>query len=117
MALNNGALIADRYRLIRLIATGGMGQVWEATDSRLNRRVAVKVLKSEFSSDPEFLERFRFEARTTAQLNPPGIGGIYVYGETRDSSGDSTAYLVMELVNGEDGTPEWQPKKVFFTSD
>ena len=63
MALNNGALIADRYRLIRLIATGGMGQVWEATDSRLNRRVAVKVLKSEFSSDPEFLERFRFEAR------------------------------------------------------
>lgn len=101
MALNNGALIADRYRLIRLIATGGMGQVWEATDSRLNRRVAVKVLKSEFSSDPEFLERFRFEARTTAQLNHPGIAGIYDYGETRDSSGDSTAYLVMELVNGE----------------
>ncbi len=77
MALNNGALIADRYRLIRLIATGGMGQVWEATDSRLNRRVAVKVLKSEFSSDPEFLERFRFEAHTTAQLNHPGIAGIY----------------------------------------
>ncbi|MGC0366768.1 serine/threonine protein kinase [Rhodococcus sp. 27YEA15] len=101
MALNNGALIADRYRLNRLIATGGMGQVWEATDSRLNRRVAVKVLKSEFSSDPEFLERFRFEARTTAQLNHPGIAGIYDYGETRDSSGDSTAYLVMELVNGE----------------
>ena len=101
MALNNGALIADRYRLNRLIATGGMGQVWEATDSRLNRRVAVKVLKSEFSSDPEFLERFRFEARTTAQLNHPGIAGIYDYGETRDSSGESTAYLVMELVNGE----------------
>ncbi|MFZ2173359.1 MAG: serine/threonine-protein kinase [Rhodococcus sp. (in: high G+C Gram-positive bacteria)] len=101
MALNNGALIAGRYRLLRLIATGGMGQVWEATDNRLNRRVAVKVLKSEFSSDPEFLERFRFEARTTAQLNHPGIAGIYDYGEVRDSSGESTAYLVMELVNGE----------------
>ncbi len=101
MALNNGALIANRYRLIRLIATGGMGQVWEATDNRLNRRVAVKVLKSEFSSDPEFVERFRFEARTTAQLNHSGIAGIYDYGEVRDATGDSTAYLVMELVNGE----------------
>ncbi|QNG20790.1 serine/threonine protein kinase [Rhodococcus triatomae] len=101
MALNNGALIADRYRLIRLIATGGMGQVWEADDNRLGRRVAVKVLKSEFSSDPEFLERFRMEARTTAKLNHPGIAGVYDYGETRDSAGDSTAYLVMELVNGE----------------
>ena len=57
MALNNGALSADRYRLIRLIATGGMGQVWEADDNRLGRRVAVKVLKTEFSSDTEFLER------------------------------------------------------------
>lgn len=101
MALNNGALIANRYRLIRLIATGGMGQVWEATDQRLNRRVAVKVLKSEFSSDPEFLERFRFEARTTAQLNHPGIAGIYDYGEIQDGTGDSLAYLIMELVNGE----------------
>ncbi|NLG56001.1 MAG: serine/threonine protein kinase [Rhodococcus sp.] len=101
MPLNNGALIADRYRLIRLIATGGMGQVWEADDNRLGRRVAVKVLKSEFSSDPEFLERFRMEARTTAMLNHPGIAGVYDYGETLDSAGDSTAYLVMELVNGE----------------
>ncbi len=101
MALQNGALIADRYRLIRLIATGGMGQVWEADDTRLGRRVAVKVLKSEFSTDPEFLERFRTEARTTARLNHPGIAGIYDYGETSDASGDSTAYLVMELVSGE----------------
>ncbi|MFD4182534.1 serine/threonine-protein kinase, partial [Rhodococcus sp. NPDC058514] len=101
MSLNNGAVIADRYRLQRLIATGGMGQVWEATDNRLHRRVAVKVLKSEYSADPEFLERFRTEARTTAQLNHPGIAGIYDYGETLDSVGQSTAYLVMELVNGE----------------
>ncbi|MFD3509960.1 protein kinase [Nocardia sp. NPDC058666] len=99
--LNNGALIADRYRLQRLIATGGMGQVWEAMDTRLDRRVAVKVLKTEFSADPTFRARFRVEARTTAQLNAPGIAGIYDYGETADPSGGETAYLVMELVQGE----------------
>ncbi|NKX87238.1 serine/threonine-protein kinase [Nocardia coubleae] len=99
--LNNGAMIADRYRLQRLIATGGMGQVWEAMDTRLDRRVAVKVLKTEFSADPTFRQRFRVEARTTAQLNAPGIAGIYDYGETTDPSGGETAYLVMELVQGE----------------
>lgn len=101
MPLKNGAVIAQRYRLLRLIATGGMGQVWEAMDNRLDRKVAVKVLKAEFSEDPEFLQRFRFEARTTAQLNHPGIAGVYDYGETRDEAGESLAYLVMELVNGE----------------
>ncbi|MEV6770902.1 serine/threonine-protein kinase [Nocardia sp. NPDC051030] len=99
--LNNGAMIADRYRLQRLIATGGMGQVWDALDTRLDRRVAVKVLKAEFSADPTFRHRFRTEARTTAQLNHPGIAGIYDYGETMDPSGGETAYLVMELVSGE----------------
>ncbi len=101
MPLKNGAVIAQRYRLLRLIATGGMGQVWEAMDNRLDRKVAVKVLKAEFSEDPEFLQRFRFEARTTAQLNHPGIAGVYDYGETRAEAGESLAYLVMELVNGE----------------
>ncbi|WP_305093236.1 serine/threonine-protein kinase [Prescottella sp. R16] len=101
MSLTNGSVIGGRYRLQRLIATGGMGQVWEATDSRLDRRVAVKVLKAEFSSDPEFVERFRIEARTTAQLNHPGIAGVYDYGETHDEAGANLAYLVMELVSGE----------------
>ncbi|MFI7192556.1 protein kinase [Nocardia nova] len=99
--LNNGALIADRYRLQRLIATGGMGQVWEALDTRLDRRVAVKVLKAEFSADPTFRHRFKTEAKTTAQLNHPGIAGVYDYGETYDPQGGETAYLVMELVQGE----------------
>ncbi|WP_405178980.1 protein kinase [Nocardia sp. NBC_01377] len=99
--LNNGAMVADRYRLQRLIATGGMGQVWEALDTRLDRRVAVKVLKAEFSADPTFRQRFRTEAKTTAQLNHPGIAGIYDYGETYDPSAGETAYLVMELVQGE----------------
>lgn len=96
-----GATLSGRYRLQRLIATGGMGQVWEAVDSRLGRRVAVKVLKQEFSSDPEFLERFRTEARTVAMLNHSGIAAVHDYGETDIDGEGRTAYLVMELVNGE----------------
>ncbi|MCA0155403.1 protein kinase [Tsukamurella sp. M9C] len=97
-----GTALAGRYELLRLIATGGMGQVWEAMDTRLDRRVAVKVLKAEFSEDQEFLARFRNEARTTAALNHPGIAGVYDYGETADQAGGAPlAYLVMELVNGE----------------
>ncbi|GAA3709015.1 serine/threonine-protein kinase [Gordonia hankookensis] len=102
MTLQSGTTIADRYRLMRLIATGGMGQVWEAVDSRLNRRVAVKVLKAEYSNDPEFTARFRTEAQTTAKLNDPGIANVFDYGETPDrGGGDPLAYLVMELVDGE----------------
>jgi serine/threonine-protein kinase len=93
--------LSGRYRLQRLIATGGMGQVWEAVDSRLGRRVAVKVLKQEYSSDPEFIERFRAEARTVAMLNHPGIAAVHDYGETEMDGEGRTAYLVMELVNGE----------------
>ncbi|MCV7198994.1 serine/threonine-protein kinase [Mycobacterium angelicum] len=96
-----GVTLSGRYRLQRLIATGGMGQVWEAVDSRLGRRVAVKVLKNEFSSDPEFIERFRAEARTTAMLNHPGIASVHDYGESQMDGEGRTAYLVMELVNGE----------------
>jgi len=96
-----GVTLSGRYRLQRLIATGGMGQVWEAVDSRLGRRVAVKVLKQEFSSDPEFLERFRAEARIVAMLNHPGIAAVHDYGETDMDGEGRTAYLVMELVNGE----------------
>ncbi|WLP88479.1 protein kinase [Gordonia sp. NB41Y] len=101
MTLQNGTIIADRYRLMRLIATGGMGQVWEALDTRLNRRVAVKVLKAEYSDDPEFTARFRTEAQTTAMLNNPGIANVFDYGETPDRGGGTLAYLVMELVDGE----------------
>ena len=96
-----GNTLSGRYRLQRLIATGGMGQVWEAVDSRLGRRVAVKVLKQEYSSDPEFIERFRAEARTVAMLNHPGIAAVHDYGETEMDGEGRTAYLVMELVNGE----------------
>ncbi|MGD9622137.1 MAG: protein kinase [Mycolicibacterium sp.] len=101
MSARVGVTLSGRYRLQRLIATGGMGQVWEGLDSRLGRRVAVKVLKAEYSTDAEFVERFRAEARTVAMLNHPGIAGVYDYGETDMDGEGRTAYLVMELVNGE----------------
>jgi serine/threonine protein kinase len=101
--LTTGQLLADRYRLTRRIAVGGMGEVWEGADQRLDRRVAVKVLKAELSGDPEFLHRFRTEARMTASLNHPGIASVHDYGETASipDGPEDTAYLVMELVEGE----------------
>jgi eukaryotic-like serine/threonine-protein kinase len=103
VALSIGQTIADRYRLIRRIAVGGMGEVWEASDIRLARRVAVKVLKAELSGTAELLQRFRVEARITASLNHPGIAAVHDYGETAAVRGGpaDTAYLVMELVEGE----------------
>jgi serine/threonine-protein kinase len=101
--LTSGQLLADRYRLSRRIAVGGMGEVWEAADTRLDRPVAVKVLKPELCGDAEFLHRFRTEARTTASLNHPGIAGVHDYGETAaiPDGPQDTAYLVMELVEGD----------------
>jgi eukaryotic-like serine/threonine-protein kinase len=101
--LTSGQLLADRYRLASRIAVGGMGEVWEAADTRLDRRVAIKVLKPELCGDAEFLHRFRTEARTTASLNHPGIAAVHDYGETASivDGPKDTAYLVMELVEGD----------------
>ncbi|MHC8503460.1 protein kinase [Pseudonocardia bannensis] len=97
-----GQRIADRYQLDHRIAVGGMGEVWQASDTRLGRSVAVKVLRPELSDDPEFLHRFRIEARTVASLDHPGIALVHDYGEDDGPvGGGRTAYLVMELVRGE----------------
>lgn len=96
-----GQHIADRYHLDRRIAVGGMGEVWEASDTRLGRSVAVKVLRPELSDDEEFLHRFRIEARTVASLDHTGIAAVHDYGEDLGAGGKRTAYLVMELVRGE----------------
>ncbi|MDQ4011479.1 MAG: serine/threonine protein kinase [Actinomycetota bacterium] len=107
MTLTNGQLLAQRYRLSRRIAIGGMGEVWEAADIRLERRVAVKVLKPELSGDAEFRYRFHTEARMTASLNHPGIAAVHDYGEREDDPGSAYsgaypwAYLVMELIAGD----------------
>jgi serine/threonine protein kinase len=93
-------LVGGRYRLVRLIAIGGMGEVWQAADERLGRSVAVKLLKPEYGREPTFLARFRGEARHAAGLTHPGIAAVYDYGEVQDH-GQMLAYLVMELVDGE----------------
>ncbi|RJQ90693.1 serine/threonine-protein kinase [Amycolatopsis panacis] len=98
--LSSGQLLAERYKLTNRIAVGGMGEVWQASDTRLDRVVAVKVLKAELSGDAEFLHRFRTEARMTASLNHAGIAAVHDYGETV-SEDLSIAYLVMEFVEGD----------------
>ena len=87
-------LLADRYRLDEQIAVGGMGQVWRATDTVLDRCVAVKMLKPEYVGESR--EQFRAKARAAARLSHPGIASVYDFGETLDG-----AWLVMELVDGE----------------
>ena len=72
-----GRLIGGRYRLDRLIATGGMAQVWEATDETLARKVAVKILHPHLGADESFVTRFRHEAVAAARLSHAAIVSIY----------------------------------------
>src|SRR5260370_37631209 len=74
-----------------------MGTVWEAEDTLLDRAVAVKLLHAQFAEDPEFLERFRREARAAARLSHPNIVSIFDVGEDAEPR---TTFIVMELVNG-----------------
>ncbi|GHE09672.1 serine/threonine-protein kinase [Klenkia taihuensis] len=101
MTLRVGSVLADRYEITAPIATGGMGEVWRATDRTLGRTVAAKVLKSEYTGDRNFLERFRNEARHTAGLAHQNIASVYDYGEITDTDGREVAFLVMEYVEGE----------------
>ncbi len=93
-------LLGDRYELQSVLASGGMGRVWRARDTVLQRPVAVKILRSEFTGDAAFIGRFRAEAQHTAVLTHPNIAALYDYGEI-DQDGEHLAYLVMELVEGE----------------
>jgi serine/threonine protein kinase len=95
-----------RYRLDSRLATGGMGEVWRATDTALGRPVAVKVLKSEYADDPLFRSRFETEARHAAALHHPGVASVYDVGESsllgrEDGSALPRPFLVMELVDGQ----------------
>ncbi|HYH27306.1 MAG TPA: protein kinase [Actinomycetota bacterium] len=91
----NGKVVADRYRLGDLLGRGGMATVYSATDTVLERPVAVKVLDGKFSGDAEFVERFRREARASAALNHPNIVSVFDTG-----SDDGMHFIVMELVPG-----------------
>src|SRR5690349_14404334 len=94
-------MLGDRYRLDEFLATGGMGQVWRATDMVLNRTVAVKLLLQALLTDPGFEARFRAEARIIAGLRHAGVVNVYDYGERVEPDGRRTLYLVMAYVNGE----------------
>ncbi len=76
MALSEGTKIGP-YEVIGLIGQGGMGEVWQARDTKLDRDVALKVLPEAFTSDPDRLARFEREAKVLASLNHPNIGSIY----------------------------------------
>jgi DNA-binding NarL/FixJ family response regulator len=84
------------YRITGKLGGGGMGEVWRATDSKLGREVAIKVLPDSFAADPDRLARFSREAHVLASLNHPNIATIHDVGEV-----DGCAFLVMELLEGE----------------
>ncbi len=90
-----GMIIGDRYEVLEKIGTGGMSDVYKAKDHKLNRLVAVKVLKQEFSENENFVSKFRVEAQSTAGLMHPNIVNVYDVGDE-----DGVNYIVMELVDG-----------------
>ena len=94
MPLTSGIRLGP-YEILARIGAGGMGEVFRASDTRLDRDVAIKVLPDVFAHDPERLARFQREARVLASLNHPSIAHIYGIEENVGSS-----YLVMELVEG-----------------
>lgn len=95
-----GDLLGDRYRLDEFVDGGAMGEVWRATDTRLNRTVAVKVLHASLSGSRAFRRRFESEARSAAALRAPGVVNVYDFGEDESGDGASKSFLVMEFVDG-----------------
>jgi serine/threonine protein kinase len=96
MRFEAGNLLKDRYRLEHLLGRGGMASVWLADDEVLERPVAIKILSDTIASDPEFVARFRREARVAAGLSHPNLIGVFDYAADAERP-----YLVMEYVQGE----------------
>ncbi len=94
MPLSPGTRLGS-YQVTAKIGEGGMGQVWQATDTQLNRQVALKILPDAFAADPDRLARFQREAQVLASRNHPNIAAIYGI-----EQGDDTRALVLELVEG-----------------
>src|SRR6185369_1330701 len=88
------------YEILSPLGSGGMGEVYRARDTRLNRDVAIKVLPALFARDPDRMARLEQEARAAAALNAPGIVAVYDIG-TGTAAGQPLMYLVLELLEGE----------------
>src|SRR5262249_5344140 len=95
MPLRSGTRLGP-YEIVAPLGAGGMGEVYQARDTRLGREVAIKVLPAALSSDPERLKRFEREARSASSLNHPNVVTIYDMG-----SENGVSYIAMELVKGE----------------
>lgn len=95
MMIRKGMFIGDRYEIIDKVGSGGMSDVYKAKDHKLNRFVAIKTLKSEFSDDKNFVSKFKVEAQSAAGLSHPNIVNVYDVGED-----DNLYYIVMELIEG-----------------
>ena len=95
MALSNGARLGP-YEILSPLGAGGMGEVYRARDTRLDRLVAIKILPEQLAADSQFHERFDREARAISQLTHPHICTLYDVGEQA-----GVAYLVMELLDGQ----------------
>jgi serine/threonine protein kinase len=95
MTASDRPVFNDRYEIQQRIGRGGMADVFVARDRLLDRPVAIKVLFPEFATDPNFVERFRREAQSAANLNHPNIVGVYDWGREAN-----TYFMAMEYVNG-----------------
>lgn len=93
--LRKGMFLADRYEIIEQIGTGGMSDVYKAKCHKLNRYVAIKVMKSEFSEDKTFVSKFRAEAQSVAGFTHPNVVNVYDVGDE-----NGIYYIVMELIEG-----------------
>ncbi|WP_044915992.1 Stk1 family PASTA domain-containing Ser/Thr kinase [Oribacterium sp. FC2011] len=97
MMIQEGQLLDDRYEIDSLIGQGGMSYVYRATDKKMGRAVAIKVLKEEYCEDEDFIKKFQNEAQAAAKLNHPNIVAVY---DIVDNHEDKLHYIVMELVEG-----------------
>src|SRR5215472_16720246 len=95
MSLERGTRLGP-YEIVAPIGAGGMGEVYRAHDSRLDRAVAIKVLPAAFADDPDRLRRFEQEARAAGSLNHPNIVAVYDFGRY-----ESAVYVATELLEGE----------------
>ncbi|HZO13958.1 MAG TPA: protein kinase, partial [Polyangiaceae bacterium] len=97
MEPREGVVVAEKYRLERLLAQGGMGSVWAGVHEKLDSRVAIKFMSPTVAASPEMHTRFEREAKAAAHLRSPHVVQVLDYGVE-----SGTPYIVMELLEGED---------------